>query len=59
MLYKWQDEVSKRGSEAFPGYGNGKKTADDEVSRLKRENARLREERDILKKAAAFFASEN
>jgi transposase len=29
-----------------------------EVSRLRRENARLREERDILKKAAAWFARE-
>jgi transposase len=30
----------------------------EEVRRLRRENARLREERDILKKAAAWFAQE-
>lgn len=30
----------------------------DELARLRRENARLREERDILKKAAAWFAQE-
>jgi transposase len=30
-----------------------------ELARLKRENAVLREERDILKKAAAFFAKES
>ena len=30
-----------------------------ELSRLRRENARLREERDILKKAAAWFAQES
>jgi transposase len=30
----------------------------DELMRLKKENARLREEREILKKAAAFFAKE-
>ena len=30
----------------------------DELRRLKRENARLREEREILKKAAAWFARE-
>lgn len=29
-----------------------------EIQRLKKENARLRMERDILKKAAAYFASE-
>jgi transposase len=32
---------------------------DEEVRQLRRENARLREERDILKKAAAFFARES
>ena len=30
-----------------------------ELHRLRRENARLREERDILRKAAAFFANED
>lgn len=30
-----------------------------ELRRLQRENARLREEREILKKATAFFAKEN
>jgi transposase len=30
----------------------------EELKQLRRENMRLRQERDILKKAAAFFASE-
>ena len=30
----------------------------EELSRLRRENARLRQERDILKRATAFFARE-
>lgn len=30
----------------------------EELARLRRENARLKEERDILKKAAAWFAQE-
>jgi transposase len=36
-------------------------TTDDreELTRLRRENRRLKMERDILKKAAAFFANEN
>jgi len=33
--------------------------AEAEVSRLRRENAELRMERDILKKSAAYFASES
>jgi transposase len=31
----------------------------DELTRLRKENGRLREERDILKKAAAWFAQES
>jgi transposase len=36
-------------------------TADerDELARLRRENTRLRQERDLLKRAAAFFATES
>ena len=30
-----------------------------ELARLRRENQRLRQERDLLKRAAAFFATEN
>jgi transposase len=31
----------------------------EELARLRRENTRLRQERDLLKRAAAFFATEN
>jgi transposase len=42
-------------ADVFPG--NGKLTSqDEELRRLRRENAILREEREILKKATAFFA---
>ena len=58
QLYKWQVELRSKGARAFPGHGQHPELA-DELTRLKRENERLREERDILKKAAAFFAKES
>jgi transposase len=40
--------------------GQGRATdAEMEINRLRRENAELRMERDILKKAAAYFAKES
>ena len=57
-LYKWQHEIENFGEAAFPGKG-GRAPSTDALTRLRRENARLREERDILKKAAAFFARES
>lgn len=60
LLYKWQDEVAKYGQNAFPGHRHIRKSENnDELTRLRKENAKLREERDILKKAAAFFAKES
>ena len=56
-LYKWQKEVAAHGG-AFPGSGHQAAPA-AEVTRLKRELARVTEERDILKKAAAYFARES
>ena len=44
------------GAAAFPGHGNPT-PAEDELRRLRAENTRLRAERDLLKKAAAYFAS--
>lgn len=58
LLYKWRKQFLEEGKEAFPGHGNLRE-GDDEVRRLQRELARAREERDILKKAIAFFAKES
>lgn len=55
-LYKWIREFSAKPEEAFPGKGN-LPTSDAEVIReLKRENERLKMEREILKKAMAIFS---
>ena len=55
LLRTWKKAFEDRGPDAFPGHGNPT-PADDEVRRLRAENARLRAERDLLKKAAAYFA---
>ncbi|HXG36426.1 MAG TPA: transposase [Dehalococcoidia bacterium] len=57
-LYKWQHKRETFGEASFPGKG-GRAARADELTRLRRENARLREERDMLKKAAAYFARES
>jgi transposase len=58
ILRKWRRSLQDQGERAFPGKGN--LPADqEEVRRLREENHRLRMERDILKKATAFFARES
>ena len=56
LLRTWKKAFLERGESAFPGHGNPA-PADDEVRRLRAEVARLKAERDLLKKAAAYFAS--
>ena len=58
VLGRWVKELQEDGSDAFRG--NGKLTAEgEELRRLREENRRLRMERDILKKATAFFVRES
>ena len=57
VLRKWVKEVGQDPAQAFPGHGQ-MKPEQQEIERLRREVARLKAERDILKKAAAFFAKE-
>jgi len=54
-LHAWRKMNKEQGTHVFPGRG---RKSNDEMSQLKRENARLREENAILKKAAIFFAKE-
>ena len=46
QLYKWQVELRPRGPAAFPGAG-ARKERTTEITRLKRELACVKEERDI------------
>ena len=60
QLYKWKEEIETHGDAAFPGQGR-RGSADSQAAenaRLKRELAVAREENEILKKTAAFFARE-
>ena len=55
MLSRWKAELESEGTIAFPG--NGKPGAsEEEIRRLRRALAIAEQERDILKKAVAFFA---
>jgi transposase len=58
QLYKWQKEIKEKGADTFQGPGCKPVPQEDELVRLKRENARLQEENAILKKAAVYFARE-
>jgi len=55
MLSRWKSQLETEGAVAFPGNGKASAT-DEEVRRLRRELATAQMERDILKKAVAFFA---
>jgi transposase len=58
LLGHWKRQLTKNGEQAFPGKGR-MKPLEEEVRRLQRDLKRVRQERDFLKKAAAFFAREN
>ena len=58
MLRRWKRELAKPGAVAFPGKGH-QTPEQAELHRLRAENRRLQMERDILKKATAFFANES
>ena len=55
QIYRWRKQLAQEGGNirAFPGTG---KPRDEELARLKRELAIVREERDILRKAVAIFS---
>jgi transposase len=58
VLRKWVKEFAADPGHAFPGLGQ-MKPEQVEIERLRREVIKLKAERDILKKAAAYFAKES
>ena len=58
VLRKWVREASADPQHAFPGQGV-MKPEQAEIERLRKEVAKLKMERDILKKAAAYFARDS
>jgi len=58
VLRHWVREHRADPTHAFPGVGQ-QRAEDAEITQLRREVARLKMERDILKKAAAYFARES
>jgi transposase len=56
LLYSWRRTFSDVSKQVRAERGE---TAEDELKRLRREVSKLKREREILVKAAAFFAKEN
>ena len=54
-MFRWRREL-EGDEKAFPGSGVAR---DQELLALKRELAKVKRERDFLRDAAAFFASES
>ena len=59
QLYKWKVQLEDKGDKAFSNnLGRPRKEDQSELVTLRQENERLKEEVEILKKAAAYFARE-
>ena len=56
-LHEWKKSVAEKGADAFPGSGH-LTPVEEENRQLRADVKRLETERDILKKAAAFFATQ-
>jgi transposase len=58
QLYKWKVQMNKKGEVPSAKKGRPKKEDQSEIATLRQENKRLKEDNEILKKAAAYFARE-
>jgi len=57
-LHNWKKKYFEDSSESFPGKGR-QNPESERIHELEKEKRKLQMERDILKKATAFFAKEN
>ncbi len=57
LIWKWRQQLEREAIAGAPAKRG--RPADDELARVMRENARLKEENEILKKAAIYFAKEH
>ena len=57
IVGRWVRELKEDPTHSFPGKGH-LKAPDEEMHRLKAELKRVKQERDILKKALAYFAED-
>jgi transposase len=58
QLYKWKEQMKKAGDVPSSKKGRPKKEDQSEIAKLRQELKRVKEENEILKKAAVFFAKE-
>lgn len=58
QLYKWKEQMAKKGEVPSSKRGRPRKEDQSELATLKQEVKRLKEENEILKKAAVVFAKE-
>jgi transposase len=59
LLWKWEESFRKKEdkADAFPGHGN-LSASDARIRELERENARLKEDKEILKKVLQLYSKE-
>lgn len=57
LLYRWRQERMIEGAAAYPGQGKIR-ASEKEMHDLKKELARVKQERDILKKALSIFSKD-
>ena len=58
QLYKWKEQMMKKGEVPSVKRGRPKKENQTELAKVKQELKQVKEENEILKKAAVFFAKE-